>query len=745
MYSFMRFGGFSSYGRGGMSSDEEEETSDAFRVRGNQAAEQAGTAVGAGPVTAGSMALARALDEEEDGADAASAAAAGRIALETEVDDGLDVDAAIAAQLEKLCVECQDQPATLMCNQCADKFCAVCFAAMHKRGTRAKHTTAPYAAGQQLDAVVSSTHDAAAAAAAAPAAMDDVPATSSTPAPVAASAVAAALASAASDEVSDDMLEAQYSKSKAAATATSALSEDDEEEDIDDNSSSASSRSAAGGPIVLPSRAMQSSLVSGPGPTLRNGLPADWFLQRAQFIPLRLTLEERKYLRLLESALNVSMYTDKVDIVSSKAKSTRIKEQLRDICSILSGLLVAHDYRAGAALVKDKNFEDNAVFFQSVFELGRRHKIRNPEKMRNGYGKLCLVIQDSVIPQITELMGFNLHSPLRTVYRELEAADALDLLRDERMMLATGDIQTHLPDGSARPRPDIERDIKHKNAAVDFLAKRYCNAKIDEENTRACILSIADNATFLLQNRRCCDDMLEYLTKLYDADKPRTPAHSLAILGGRNGARLTHSHASQFSYVMQSLVLWREILHDMFRLWVCTEGDLFDPENPYRLRNTGQGLNRVQAAPRVGKSMHNILHQCQQKLGSWVGSSVVHLGDHNVPNALTFIDKYTQVSRILNPIVLTLKAIPRLCEKPDIAYYIQRVFGGPEQLKMLILTDFFRHAFDGSGADSFFDAGSCIDGRLTSAWNWCNKIEKKSFYTVFQLSGFASFDGQWSD
>jgi hypothetical protein len=50
-------------------------------------------------------------------------------------------------------------------------------------------------------------------------------------------------------------------------------------------------------------------------------------------------------------------------------------------------------------------------------------------------------------------------------------------------------------------------------------------------------------------------------------------------------------------------------------------------------------------------------------------------------------------------------------------YYIDRIFGGAEALKMLILTDFFRHAFDGAGADNFFDAGSCIDGRLTSAWN----------------------------
>ena len=58
---------------------------------------------------------------------------------------------------------------------------------------------------------------------------------------------------------------------------------------------------------------------------------------------------------------------------------------------------------------------------------------------------------------------------------------------------------------------------------------------------------------------------------------------------------------------------------------------------------TVQGLNRVQQAPSVSRAMHNVLQRCQQRLGTWVGSSVVHLGDHNVPNALMFIDKYTQV------------------------------------------------------------------------------------------------------
>jgi hypothetical protein len=42
--------------------------------------------------------------------------------------------------------------------------------------------------------------------------------------------------------------------------------------------------------------------------------------------------------------------------------------------------------------------------------------------------------------------------------------------------------------------------------------------------------------------------------------------------------------------------------------------------------------------------MHNILSTVQRRLGSWVGSSVIHLGDTNVPNALMFIDKYNQVA-----------------------------------------------------------------------------------------------------
>ncbi len=62
---------------------------------------------------------------------------------------------------------------------------------------------------------------------------------------------------------------------------------------------------------------------------------------------------------------------------------------------------------------------------------------------------------------------------------------------------------------------------------------------------------------------------------------------SLAISGGRGGARLTHSHERQYAYVLQSLSLWREINTDMFKLWCLSEADLLSENNTYRLVNTG--------------------------------------------------------------------------------------------------------------------------------------------------------------
>jgi hypothetical protein len=57
---------------------------------------------------------------------------------------------------------------------------------------------------------------------------------------------------------------------------------------------------------------------------------------RAKYIPLRLTYEERKNLRLVNASIKVSDYTTAVD-VEFKSKSKRKHTQLQHICAFLTG------------------------------------------------------------------------------------------------------------------------------------------------------------------------------------------------------------------------------------------------------------------------------------------------------------------------------------------------------------------------------------------------------------------------
>jgi hypothetical protein len=281
-------------------------------------------------------------------------------------------------------------------------------------------------------------------------------------------------------------------------------------------------------------------------------------------------------------------------------------------------------------------------------------------------------------------------------------------------------------------------------------------------------------------------------------------------------------------YVKQSLTLWRLIMLRMTRLWAVADADMLSPDNPHSLRNTGQGLNRLQRAPGVSREMQDVLSKAFALFqGRWIGSSAVHLGDINVPNALVFIDKYSQVERILGPFVKTVGGLEEIILSFDAAaaerqwradaaaagtplppvdreeeaaglfrdplYGIHATAPGapgvelppqgrggrvwpslvytPERARQVlsgwvrtfynldkgadvkrlktvreyVVSDFFKHAFDGSGADDYGSAGSCIDGRLTSAWNWCSKLSAKSYYVLFLVTGFVGFEGEWTD
>ena len=351
---------------------------------------------------------------------------------------------------------------------------------------------------------------------------------------------------------------------------------------------------------------------------------------------------------------------------------------------------------------------------------------------------LVFLMQDAVSESFQNLLGLSIHRPVRTVYDVLREAGGLDLLEDKYIHIATAEV---LPDKS-KSRQMIQTEIKRKEKAADIIVQKYSSPRLSTDTIRSCMYSISDNHSFLNSNRKPVLECIELLQK-YFSPALVEPGYSLSIEEGISGARLSHSHDLQYNYVLQSLTLWSAILEDMFRLWYLAEQDLLSTTQPYELRNTGQGLQRVQQSPRVFKAMHEILAHTKQKLGGWVGSSVIHLGDHNVPNTLMFIDKYTQVARILGPLITTLNNLELACDESEgLSRYLQS-YGGIEKAKKDILHDFFTHAFDGSGGDNFFDAGSCIDGRLTSAWNWCSQLSSKPYYPLFRLTGFLSFDGQF--
>ncbi|KAG7097356.1 hypothetical protein E1B28_004707 [Marasmius oreades] len=566
------------------------------------------------------------------------------------------------------CVECEDQPAQILCEQCADSFCEVCFAAQHRKGSRKSHNT----------------------------------------------------------KLLRDLKDPSPQKkepNEADADVSMEIGTDNDSEGEDWEP-------------VIPGRAPAESLNSQSAVCSKVG---EWFVERSMYIPLRLTLGERKYLRLLEAALSVSEYTDKIDTLGfAHSKPKRIVHQIRELCAIMSGLLLSADYKQGQELFQDRDFQSNAEFYQSIFELGRRHKIMNPDKMRTTYGKLIYLLQDSQMPEVKELLSFTCVKPIKTVHSVLQEHNALDLLHDELITVATKEIYSE-----GRSRREIQKDIKSKERAIEVLSARYERRGLSQESLRQCLYSIGDNHAFLRVNRDPCERMITYLKEHFHPSQAPDSKSSLAIRSGKDGARLSHDHSKQYAYVLQSLSLWREILHDMFHLWSLTEEDLLSETISYRLRDTGQGLNRVQASPKTSRMMYSILHRAQKSVGTWIGSSVIHMGDHNVPNALLFIDKYTQIYRILLPVCNTLSQIPSLAKRPALRSYIDDEFGSPEKLTREILVDFFRHGFDGSGADNFFDAGSCIDGRLTSVWNWCSNLEKKRYFPIFLLTGFVGFDGEW--
>ena len=107
---------------------------------------------------------------------------------------------------------------------------------------------------------------------------------------------------------------------------------------------------------------------------------ANWFIERSKYIPLRLSYEERKYLRLVKATMNGAEYTDLIDGRVFKSDNRRQGEVVRCIGATLTGLVTALNHRVGQKLAEERNFSKYEDSIQTIFEITRRYKIMNPEK-----------------------------------------------------------------------------------------------------------------------------------------------------------------------------------------------------------------------------------------------------------------------------------------------------------------------------------------------------------------------------
>ncbi|KAL7713787.1 Uncharacterized protein QTN25_008667 [Entamoeba marina] len=442
-----------------------------------------------------------------------------------------------------------------------------------------------------------------------------------------------------------------------------------------------------------------------------------------KYIPMRLTSTERGYLEILESALEVCEYTNNVDVaksdymyygigykrdvgVTATKKERIIHQEHEDLKRILIGLLLSSDIKQGLKIINDQNLLEE--FMQNCFEVGRRYKASNPSMMRTTYQKMMHVLQDAIV--------YNPHFIGKKFCKD----------KKWKKIQIVGDVmeQHHIP------LEDIlfAIDLKDTGLSLNELTTKYGNDIIN------IIYSIKDG---IEASTKTCGVVHDLLVELSDFEIP-TKSNEISIQFGKNGSKLTHTHEVHYIYVKQSLMLWWNVMRHMPMLWNITDGDFLSGAK-YLLCNTGQGLQRMQQCPGISNAMNCILQQTQKSLcnTSWKGLSVVHLGDRDVPNCLFFIDKYSQVPWIISPILRTHKRLNNGIEDKRIPLYFEqhssKIWG------KVILRHFFKNGFDGSGSDG----GSCIDGRLTSAWNWCSRIEKYSYHPLFLLCDFEGFEGPY--
>ena len=347
------------------------------------------------------------------------------------------------------CCECEDQPADVHCVDCNEDFCQPCWGGQHRRGKRSLHKLRPI-----LGAVLERTEQ---------------PAEPSLQQPT-----ADALRTMANEELGDDTAVEQAAGSEYIGPAM-----------------------PPGGMASLYNNDSERRLKAN--------------RERMKWLPLRLTADERTILSFLQGALHVSEYTDKVDVFSHSDKVDRQIEGMAHYLRTQCGLQLANSFKKGERLVRAK-LGASEPWFGKAFEVGRRYKIMNPQKMRSDYGKMMYLLMDAQRSDVKQRLGMNLVNPIQTVGKLLKEKHGEGILGSEDLDDATRD----LSDATFERSQQLDLQ-KQKLEATARIVEKYTTKDLSSDEIMRVLESISDANNFLQMNERPVTRMLELLKTNFDS------------------------------------------------------------------------------------------------------------------------------------------------------------------------------------------------------------------------------------
>lgn len=534
------------------------------------------------------------------------------------------------------CLECEDTTADVFCEVCGEEYCSLCFQSLHRKGKRALHTKRSLKGGSGVKRKLSLSdldqseysEDKRIRAPCPPTPPPLFPYEPGFIGPLEPPGSCRHVKPSTPEihvDMDDERMETEIPAGEAPASILESNGHTNHEDHLEANGNGHLEQPVDSQQHPLERKAREAA-----------GLRLAKLRKSAPFTPLRLNEEERKILQVLLSALNTCQYTDKVDVATYTGRGAIIDQQLRETWATLLGLAVAagdaEQVFDDSTTSSNRMLGDNAIrsihgynicshdfdvgpkgaeYINRACEIGRRYKMMNPDKMRTEYGTLINMLQDAAQQRCRGGRAGGVHirsCSVETVHTALASLALTEFMWDLDVALATKTIVPWETD----PEKALIVTETMKSEASQRVIQRFSGPNIPEERIKLILDSLADADAYTVMNTRQTQRMIQLLQENFHSEVPKRHPEfgdgpmcwlfGLEIASGKGGSRLSHDHDEQWHYVMQTYALWLEILGRFHEFWMAAEYDLLKegPGAAPSLRNTGQGLNRVQDAAKIG-------------------------------------------------------------------------------------------------------------------------------------------------